>query len=78
VPSRTRFRDLLISIPPDDHDRALKAWTAQKAGADEGLALDGKTMRNAIDETGQQTHILGAVGHQSQACYTQKKSPPYP
>ena len=28
-------------------------------------ALDGKTMRNAIDEAGQQTHILGARGHQA-------------
>jgi len=32
------------------------------------LAIDGKTMHNANDETGRQTHILGAVGHQSQAC----------
>jgi hypothetical protein len=78
VPSRTRFRDLLISIPPEELDRALQGWNTQMASADEGLALDGKTMRNAIDEAGQQTHILGAVGHQSQACYAQKKSPPYP
>jgi Druantia protein DruA/DDE_Tnp_1-associated len=78
VPSRTRFRDLLIRIPPEDLDRALQGWNAQMAGADAGLALDGKTMRNAIDEAGQQTPILGAVGHQSRACYTQKKSPPYP
>ncbi|MBK1724017.1 transposase family protein [Thiocystis violacea] len=72
VPSRTRFRDLLISIPPDDLDRALQGWNAQMGVADEGLALDGKTMRNAIDEAGQQTHILGAVGHQSRACHTQQ------
>jgi hypothetical protein len=78
VPSRTRFRDLLISIPPEHLDGALQAWNAQMAGADEGLALDGKTMRNAIDAQGRQTHILGAVGHQSQTCYTQKKSPPCP
>jgi hypothetical protein len=78
VPSRTRFRDLLIRIPPADLDRALQGWNVQMAGADAGLALDGKTMRNAIDEAGQQTHILGAVGHQSHTCHTQKKSPPYP
>jgi len=76
VPSRTRFRDLLISIPPEHLDGALQGWNAQMAGADEGLALDGKTMRNAIDAQGRQTHILGAVGHQSQTCYSQKKSPP--
>lgn len=78
VPSRTRFRDLLISIPPEDLDRALQGWNAQMAAADEGLAIDGKNMRNAIDEVAQQTHILGALGHQSQACYTQKMSPPSP
>lgn len=44
VPSRTRFRDLLISIPPEHLDRALQGWNAQMVGTDEGLALDGKTM----------------------------------
>ena len=76
VPRRTRFRDLLIRIPPEHLDGALQGWNAQMAGADEGLALDGKTMRNAIDAQGRQTHILGAVGHQSQTGYSQKKSPP--
>jgi hypothetical protein len=71
-PRRIRFRDLLISIPPEHLDRALRGWNAQMAGADEGLALDGTTMRSAIDERGRQTHILGAVGNQSQTCYTQK------
>ena len=42
---------------------------------DEGLAIDGKTMCNAIDAEGRQTHILGVVGHQSKLCHTQKKSP---
>jgi hypothetical protein len=34
-------------------------------------------MRNALDEQGHQTHIMGVVGHQTQTCYTQKKSVPY-
>jgi hypothetical protein len=59
-------------------DRALQGWNAQYAATDEGLAIDGKTMCNAIDEDGHQTHILGAVGHQTQTCYTQKKLPPCP
>jgi hypothetical protein len=37
-------------------------------------AIDGKTMKNAIDAQGRQTHIMSAIGHQSKACYTQKKS----
>ena len=51
---------------------------AQHAAADEGLAIDGKTLCHAIDDDGRQTHVLGVVGHQSQTCYTQKKSVPCP
>jgi hypothetical protein len=75
VPSRTRIRDVLIRVDPDALDQALQDWNAQMAVDDEGLALDGKTMRNALDEDGRQTHILGVLGHQTQICYTQKKSP---
>jgi hypothetical protein len=38
------------------------------------MAVDGKTMRNAIDEEGRQTHILGVVGHQTGRCYTNLSS----
>ncbi len=74
VPSCTTFRDVLIRIDPDCLDHALQGWNAQFAEDDEGLAIDGKTMCNAIDENERQTHILGVVGHQSGTCYTQKKS----
>jgi hypothetical protein len=33
-------------------------------------------MRNAIDDQGNQTHILSLVGHQSKICYAQKKWAP--
>ena len=75
VPSRTRLRDVLIRVDPNALDAALQGWNAQMAAEDEGLALDGKTMCNAIDADGHQTHILGVVGHQSKVCHTQKKSP---
>jgi len=78
VPSRTLIRDVLTRVDPVWLDRALQGWNAQYAAADEGLAIDGKTMCNAIDEDGRQTHILSAVGHRTQTCYTQKKSPPCP
>ncbi|WP_295448732.1 Druantia anti-phage system protein DruA [uncultured Thiodictyon sp.] len=73
VPSRTVIREVLTRVDPDAVDRALQRWNAQHAD-DEALAIDGKTMCNAIDAEGRQTHILGVVGHQSQTCYTQKKS----
>ena len=74
VPSRTTIRNVLTRVDPDLLDRALQEWNKQFGEADEGLAIDGKTMRNAIDEDGNQTHILGVVGHQSKICITQKKS----
>lgn len=75
VPSRSRFREVLTCVDPDALNQALQGWNAQHAAADEGLALDGKTMCAALDAEGRQTHILGVVGHQTQICYTQKKSP---
>ena len=76
VPSCTTFRETLIRVDPDSLDLALQGWNAQFAEEDEGLAIDGKTMCNAIDEQGRQTHILGVVGHESGTCHTQKKSVP--
>lgn len=78
VPSRTTFREVLARLDPTILDQALQAWNAQYAEEDEALALDGKTMCNAIDENGHQTHILGVIGHQSHASYAQKKSVPCP
>jgi len=75
VPSRTIFREVLIRVQLQFLDQALQGWNAQYASEDEGLAIDGKTMCNAIDEQGRQTHILGTVGHESKICPTQKKSP---
>lgn len=77
VPSRTVIREVLTRVDPDALSRALHDWNLQHA-EDEALAIDGKTMCNAIDADGRQTHILGVVGHQSQTCYTQKKSVPCP
>jgi hypothetical protein len=76
VPSESIFRDCLIRVDPQALDRALQRWNAAYGQVDESLAIDGKTMRNALDEQGYQTHIMGVVGHQSQTCYTQKKSVP--
>jgi Druantia protein DruA/DDE_Tnp_1-associated len=74
VPSESTIRNVLIRISPVELDQALQAWNAQYGVIDESLAIDGKTMRNAIDDDGRQIHIMGAVGHQSKQSYTQKKS----
>ena len=72
VPSRTTIRETLISIDPDQLEQALQGWNEQFAKEDEGLAVDGKTLCNALDDEGRQTHILGVVGHQTGRCHTKK------
>lgn len=73
VPSLSIIRDVLIRVDPVHLDRALQRWNQAYGQQDETLAIDGKTMCNAIDEQGHQTHIMSAIGHQSKTCYTQKK-----
>jgi hypothetical protein len=78
VPSESIIRDVLIRVDPAALDRALQCWNALHGQADASLAIDGKTLCNAIDAAGRQTHVMGVVGHQTQICYTQKKSAPCP
>ena len=74
VPSESSIRRVLIRVDPDELDESYRHWNETYAVEDESLAIDGKTMCNAVDENGRQTHIMGAVGHDSLQCYTQKKS----
>jgi Domain of unknown function (DUF4338)/DDE_Tnp_1-associated len=76
VPSESVIRDCMIRIEPGALDRALNLWNQAWGKQDEALALDGKTMKNALDENGNQTHILSMVGHDSKRCYAQKKWEP--
>ena len=87
VPSEFVIRDCLVRIEPDALDRALNAWNAAWGSLDDALALDDKTMKNAIDEAGHQAHIpknfwpdtrMSVVGHQSKICHAQKKLTPCP
>ncbi|KJU85188.1 transposase tnpA [Candidatus Magnetobacterium bavaricum] len=74
VPSEYVIRDVLIRVTPNDLDFALQRWNELYAVSDKTLAIDGKTMCNAIDEHGRQTQIMSVIGHKSKICYTQKKS----
>ncbi|MHC1727467.1 MAG: Druantia anti-phage system protein DruA [Syntrophobacteraceae bacterium] len=73
VPSEYVIRDVLIRVDPLHLDRALQCWNGAYGKQDQSLAIDGKTMCNAIDEQGYQTHIMSAIGHETKSCYTQKK-----
>ena len=76
MPCQFTIRDLLTRVDPSQLDRALQGWNATYAQDDESLAIDGKTMCNAIDDQGRQTHVMSVVGHYTKICYTQKKSAP--
>jgi len=73
VPSEYVIRNVLIRVEPAALDRALQNWNKTYGKEDRSLAIDGKTMCNAVDEQGRQTHVMSALGHQSKGCYTQKK-----
>ena len=78
VPSEFVIRDCLVRIEAGALDQALANWNRAWATPDSALAMDGKTMKNALDAAGAQTHIMSLVGHDSATCYAQKKSAPYP
>jgi len=73
VPSLNTIRDCLIRVDPEHIDKAIQKWNEKYGQDDTALAIDGKTMCNAIDEQGHQTHIMSAIGHQTKTCYAQKK-----
>ena len=74
VPSQYIIRDVLVRVDPDALDNALQRWNETYGIEDTSLAIDGKVMKNAIDSQSNQVHVMSAVGHQSKACYAQKKS----
>ena len=78
VPSEYVIRNVLIRVQPEHLDQALRRWNSRYAGEDESLAIDGKTMCNALDDQGQQTHVLGVVGHETKLCHTPTKWVPCP
>ena len=73
-PSLSTMRSLLIRVDPAQLDAALRAWHETHGSADSALAIDGKTIRGAIDDEGYQAHVLGIIGHDTKAPWGQKKS----
>ena len=73
-PSLSAMRSLLIRVDPAQLDAALRSWHEAHGSADSALAIDGKTIRGAIDADGNQAHVLGIVGHDTKASWGQKKS----
>ena len=62
-----------MKVAPEELDAALRAWFSAHGHGDASLAIDGKTMKGAVDEAGRQVHILGACGHETAIAWGQKK-----
>jgi hypothetical protein len=75
VPSESIIRNVMIRVDPMDLDRSVQRWNQACGQPDTTLAIDGKTMCNALDLNGHQPHVMSVVGHHTKTCYTQKKSP---
>jgi hypothetical protein len=60
------FRRAFALVSPDVLDRLLGAWLhtrAARAGGRLVIAIDGKTVRGARDETGKAPHLVAALAH---------------
>lgn len=73
-PSKSTIWRVLTGVDAARVDAVVGAWLAEQAAADDGaeagpraapvaIAVDGKTVRGAIDVDGAQTHLLAAVTH---------------
>jgi len=68
------IRDCRVRVGPDAFDRALLAGHPASPAPGEALALDGKTMKGAIEGDGAPTHVVSLIGHDARQCLAQKKS----
>ena len=73
-PSIYCLRNAIVKVAPEELDAALRAWFSAHGHDDASLAIDGKTMKGAVDEAGRQVHILGACGHDTAIAWGQKKT----
>ena len=68
----------LTAASAADGTISAAAMTDSDTSVPKALAMDGKTMKNAIDDAGRQAHIMSVIGHESNLCHTQKKWAPCP
>ena len=74
-PGLSAIRSLLIRVDPARRDAALGTWHEAHGSGDSALAIDGKTIRGAIDDDGKQAHVPGIIGHDIRVARGQNQSP---
>lgn len=78
VPSRSTIYRFITAIDPCEVDHLLGRWLDTFEGEEQGIAIDGKTMRGTSKDPSEQTHVLSTVTHQAGRHLTPKKSTPRP
>ena len=64
APSISTFHNIFADLPPETLDDAIGRWTAQQAGPDTPLAMDGKELRGASKQTVEGRRMMvAAVEH---------------
>ena len=73
LPSIYCIRNIMVTVDPDQLAAATTRFCRNHGwdlGA--GIAIDGKTIRGAVDDEGRKTHVLGASSHDASAPLAQK------
>jgi len=64
APSEPTFRRVLQSVNADEVDEKIGQWLVQQKGLrDQGVAIDGKTLRGSGDGEKKPWHLLAAIVH---------------
>jgi len=78
-PTRNAFRDLLLALPPELLEEAVKCWIVDilpESQADDplrALAMDGKSLCGTMAAHGQTVHLLSLLDQQTGCVLTQMK-----
>ncbi len=74
LPSIYCIRNIMVTVDPDQL-AAATARFCRDHGWDQGagIAIDGKTIRGAVDDEGRKTHVLGASSHGTATPLAQEK-----
>src|SRR6266540_608951 len=76
--SEPTLRRTLQQVDADELDRVVAGWLAEQQPAQashqpEAVAVDGKTLRGAVDAAGRQVHLLAALAHGSGTVLAQRR-----
>jgi hypothetical protein len=74
-PSEPTLRRALQAVDVDQVDRELGAWLEQRAPGT-AVAVDGKSVRGAVDQNGRPLHLLSALVHKEGVVVGQRLVPP--